>query len=49
MPRNLHIEYPGGIYHLMKRGDRQEPIVKDDADRMGIWTNVSNCLANKSK
>src|SRR5881409_3426270 len=33
MPRKLRIEYPGAIYHLMNRGDRREPIFKDDEDR----------------
>jgi putative transposase len=32
MPRQLRIEYPGAIYHVMNRGDRQEPIYQDDAD-----------------
>jgi hypothetical protein len=30
MPRELRVEYPGAIYHVM---NRREPIVKDDADR----------------
>ena len=33
MPRQLRIEYPGAIYHLMNRGDRREAIFLDDADR----------------
>jgi REP element-mobilizing transposase RayT len=33
MPRQLRIEYPGAIYHVMNRGDRSEPIFGDDADR----------------
>jgi putative transposase len=33
MPRQLRIEYPGAIYHVMNRGDRREPIYQDDADR----------------
>ncbi len=33
MPRALRIEYPGAIYHVMNRGDRREPIFRDDADR----------------
>jgi REP element-mobilizing transposase RayT len=32
MPRPLRIEYPGAIYHVMNRGDRREPIFKDDRD-----------------
>ena len=34
MPRRLRIEYPGAIYHVMNRGDRREPIFKDDPDRI---------------
>lgn len=33
MARKLRIEYPGAIYHVMNRGDRREPIFKDDKDR----------------
>src|SRR6202007_1063182 len=33
MPRQLRIEYPGAIYHVMNRGDRREAIFSDDADR----------------
>jgi hypothetical protein len=33
MPRRLRLEYPGAISHLMNRGDRREPIFKDDLDR----------------
>jgi REP element-mobilizing transposase RayT len=33
MSRKLRVEYPGAIYHVMNRGDRREPIFKDDEDR----------------
>ena len=33
MARKLRIEYPGAIYHVMNRGDRCEPIFKNDVDR----------------
>ena len=33
MPRQLRIEYPGAIYHVMSRGDRREDIFYDDVDR----------------
>jgi len=33
MARKLRVEYPWAIYHVMNRGDRREPIFKDDADR----------------
>lgn len=33
MPRPLRVQYPGAVYHLMNRGDRREPIFRDDRDR----------------
>ena len=33
MVRPLRIEYPGAVYHVTSRGDRREPIAKDDVDR----------------
>ena len=33
MARKLRVEYPGAIYHVMNRGDRREPILRDDEDR----------------
>ena len=33
MARKLRLQYPGAIYHVMNRGDRREPIFKDDTDR----------------
>ena len=33
MARKLRVEYPGAIYQVMNRGDRREPIFKDDAVR----------------
>jgi putative transposase len=36
MARPLRIEYPGALYHVTSRGDRQEPIFDDDRDRMAF-------------
>jgi len=36
MARQLRIEYPGAIYHVMNRGDRREPIIRDDQDRATV-------------
>jgi hypothetical protein len=36
MARKLRVEYPGAIYHVMNRGDRREPIFKDDTDRQNF-------------
>jgi hypothetical protein len=33
MPRQLRVEYPGAVYHVMSRGDRREDIFHDDVDR----------------
>lgn len=33
MSRPLRIECPGAIYHVTSRGDRREPIYRDDEDR----------------
>ena len=33
MARKLGVQYLGAIYHLINRGDRREPIFKDDPDR----------------
>ena len=41
MPRQLRIEYAGAIYHVMNRGDRREPIFKDDFDRKRFVTTLS--------
>jgi putative transposase len=33
MSRPLRLEFPGAVYHVTARGDRQEPIFEDDQDR----------------
>lgn len=33
MARKVRIEYPGAVYHVMSRGDHQEAIYREDADR----------------
>ncbi|MCK9686579.1 transposase [Scleromatobacter humisilvae] len=33
MARPLRIDFPGGVYHVTSRGDRKEPIFRDDRDR----------------
>ncbi|AOU96636.1 addiction module toxin RelE [Acidihalobacter yilgarnensis] len=34
MARPLRIEFSGALYHVTSRGDRREPIVEDDEDRL---------------
>jgi REP element-mobilizing transposase RayT len=41
MPRQIRIEYPGAIYHVLNRGDRREPIFHDDFDRKRFVTTLS--------
>lgn len=41
MPRQLRLEYPGAIYHVMNRGDRREAIFRDDADRQRFLSTLS--------
>lgn len=36
MTRPLRLEFPGALYHLTARGDRQEDIFLDDADRQAF-------------
>jgi REP element-mobilizing transposase RayT len=36
VPRQIRVEYPGAIYHVMSRGDHREAIVQGDADRE-LW------------
>ena len=43
MPRKLRVEYPGAIYHVMNRGDRREPIFRDDADRKLFLATLGEC------
>src|SRR5213594_4363548 len=41
--RKLRVKYPGAIYHVMNRGDRREPIFKDDADRARFLETLGQC------
>lgn len=34
MARPYRIEFPGALYHITSRGDRQEPVFEDDEDRL---------------
>ena len=33
MARKARVEFAGAVYHVLDRGDRREPIFRDDADR----------------
>ena len=45
MPRALRIEYEGAIYHVLNRGDRREPIFRDDADRKRFLETLGEACA----
>ena len=45
MARKLRVEYPGAIYHVMNRGDRREPIFKDDVDRQRFVETLGEACA----
>ncbi len=45
MSRKLRVEYPGAIYHVMNRGDRREPIFKDDEDRRRFLVTMGQACA----
>jgi REP element-mobilizing transposase RayT len=40
MARKLRLQYPGAIYHVLNRGDRREPIFRDDSDRQRFLTTL---------
>jgi len=48
MPRPLRVQFPGAIYHLMNRGDRREPIFKDDLDRQRFLATLSQACDKTS-
>ncbi len=43
MARKLRVEYPGAVYHVMNRGDRREPIFRDDKDRVLFLETLAEC------
>jgi hypothetical protein len=48
MVRELRVEYPGAIYHVMNRGDRREAIVKDRADRLQFLATLREACQRSS-
>jgi REP element-mobilizing transposase RayT len=45
MARKLRVEYGGAMYHVMNRGDRREPIFKDDGDRQRFVETLGEACA----
>ena len=48
MPRKLRVEYPGAMYHVMSRGDRQEDIYLDDVDRQDFLKTLAEACQKTS-
>lgn len=46
MTRPLRLDFPGALYHVTARGDRREPIVEDDADRLA-WVDLLGRVARR--
>ena len=44
MGRPLRIEFPGAVYHVTSRGNRQEPIFRDAADRRRLLDIVDQAM-----
>ena len=45
MARKLRMQYSAAIYHLMSRGDRREPIFKDDQDHQRFLETLGEACA----
>jgi REP element-mobilizing transposase RayT len=45
MARPLRIEFPGAVYHVTSRGDRQEQIFVDDEDRHALLRVVGQAMS----
>lgn len=45
MSRPLRIEFPGAVYHVTSRGDRQEPIFLDDLDRRVLMDLLAQAMS----
>ena len=45
MARQLRVEYPGAIYHVLNRGDRRERIFRDNKDRQRFVETLGEACA----
>lgn len=43
--RSLRIRFGGTVYHVMNRGDRREPIVREDRDRQRFFETLEEACA----
>jgi len=48
MAQPLRIEYPGALYHVTSRGDRQEAIFDDNQDRTA-FLNILGEVVSKTE
>jgi hypothetical protein len=48
MPRRLRVQYPGAIYHIMSRGDREEDIFLDDVDRQDFLKTLAEACQKRA-
>ena len=48
MPRQIRLQYPGAIYHVMSRGDRREDIFIDDVDRQDFLKTLAEACQKTS-
>ena len=46
MPRQVRIQYPGAVYHVMSRGDHREDIFLDDVDRQDFFKTLAEGCQN---
>lgn len=44
MARPLRVEYPGALYHVISRGNAQQPIFLTDHDRYNFLRNLKACI-----
>ena len=44
MTRPLRLEFPGATYHVTTRGDRREPIYRDDQDRLAQLAVIAHAM-----
>ena len=47
--RKLRVQFPGAIYHVLNRGNRREPIFKDDADRARFLETLGQCCTKTER
>ena len=48
MPRQLRIQYPGSMYHVMSRGNGRQDIYLDDVDRQDFLKTLAEASAGQT-